>query len=149
MRKNSAHTKVGKILKSCKISSTTYAGLTHTTDSKSTLDRCQQAGTNFFGGQYIIIGSLLQTLQDHRLLLICLTAQLRFILVVSKHIFVPRYYIVYERSPRRQASWNQLGVFLGGSLTWLIGREGVGPNCMENEENFGLEWCWMALWIER
>ncbi len=30
--------------------------------------------------------------------------------------------------------------------TW---KRGVGPNCMENEENFGLEWCWMALWIER
>ncbi len=77
-----------------------------------------------------------------------LTAQLGHILVVSKHKLVPSYYTVYECSPRRQTSWNQLDVLLGGSLTWLNWKRGVGPNCIENDENFGLEWCWMALWIE-
>ncbi len=32
-------------------------------------------------------------------------------------------------------------------------KRGVGPNCMENEEFFCLEWCWLqpllTLWIER
>ncbi len=93
-------------------------------------------------------GSLLQAVQNYPLLLFSLTAQLGHILVVSKHKLVPRYYTVYECSPRRQTSWNQLGVLLRGSLTWLNWKRGVGPNCIENEENFGLEWCWMALWIE-
>jgi hypothetical protein len=58
--------------------------------------------------------------------LFSLTAQLGHIVVVSKHKLVRRYYTVYERSPRRQASCNQLGVLLGGSLTCLIGREVLG-----------------------
>jgi hypothetical protein len=65
----------------------TSAGLTHTSDSNSTLDRRQQAGRNFFGGQYISNGSLLQTVQNYPLLFFSLTAQLGHILVVPKHKF--------------------------------------------------------------
>ncbi len=61
MRKNP---QVGKTLKLCKNTATTCAGLTHTTDSNSTLDRCQQAGTNLFGGHSIINASLLQTVRN-------------------------------------------------------------------------------------
>jgi hypothetical protein len=92
----------------------------------------------------------LQTVQNYPLLLFSLTAQLGHILVVSKHKLVPRYYTVYKCSPRRQASWNQSAWCLAWWLTYLTNwKRGVGPNCMENEENFGLEWCWWALCIER
>jgi hypothetical protein len=60
----SAQRQVGKTLKLCKNKARTGAGLTHTTDSNSTLDRCQQAGTNLFGGHSIINASLLQTVQN-------------------------------------------------------------------------------------
>jgi hypothetical protein len=59
--------KVRHTLKLCKNNAPTCAGLTHTSDSNSTLDRCQQAGRNFFGGQYISNGSLLQTVQNYPL----------------------------------------------------------------------------------
>jgi len=55
--------KVRHTLKLCKNNAPTCAGLTHTSDSISTLDKCQQASRNFFGGQYISNGSLLQTVQ--------------------------------------------------------------------------------------
>jgi hypothetical protein len=55
--------KVRHTLKLCKNNAPTCASLTHTSDSNSTLDRCLQAGRNFFGGQYNSYGSLLQTVQ--------------------------------------------------------------------------------------
>jgi len=85
MRNKSAHPQVGKTLKLCKNNAPTCAGLTHTPDSNSTLDRCQQAGRNFSGGLCISNGSLLQTVQNYPLLSFSLTAQLRHILVVPKH----------------------------------------------------------------
>jgi hypothetical protein len=51
MPNQSAQPEVGKTLKLSKNNATPCAGLTDTTDSNSTLDRCQQAGTHFFGGQ--------------------------------------------------------------------------------------------------
>ncbi len=46
-------------LKLCKNNAPTCAGLTHTSDANSILERYQQAGRNFFGGQYISNGSIL------------------------------------------------------------------------------------------
>jgi len=79
--------KVRHTLKLCKNNAPTCADLTDTSDSNSTLDRCQQAGRNFFGRQYISDGSLSQTVQTYPLLLFSLTAQLGHILVVPKHKF--------------------------------------------------------------
>jgi hypothetical protein len=80
MPKSQAHP-----LKLCTNNGPTCAGLTHTSDSNSTLDRCQQAGRNFSGGQYISNGSLSQTVQIYPLLFFSLTAQLGHILAVPKH----------------------------------------------------------------
>jgi hypothetical protein len=55
--------KVRHTLKLCKSNAPTCAGVTHTSDSIGTLDKCQQASRNFFGGQSISNGSLLQTVQ--------------------------------------------------------------------------------------
>jgi len=89
--------KVRHALKLCKNNAPTCAGLTHTSDSNSTLDRCQQAGRNFFRGQYISNGSLLQTVQNYPLLVFSLTAQLGHILVVPKHNF---FCVMDTNSPR-------------------------------------------------
>jgi hypothetical protein len=78
-------------LKLCKNNAPTCAGLTHTSDSNSTRDRCQQAGRNFFWGQYISYGSLLRTVQIYPLLFFSLTAQLGHILVVPKHKIIVSY----------------------------------------------------------
>jgi hypothetical protein len=84
--------KVIHTLNLCKNNEPTCAGLTHTSDSNSTLDRCQQAGWNFVRGQYISNGSLLQTVQPYPLLSFSLTAQLGHIFVVPKHKFFVSYY---------------------------------------------------------
>jgi len=84
--------KVRHTLKLCNNNAPTCAGLTHTSDSNSTLDRCQQAGRNFSGGLYISNGSSLQTVQNYPLLSFSLAAQLGHILVVPKHKFFVSYY---------------------------------------------------------
>jgi len=89
--------KVRHTLKLCKNNAPTCAGITHTSDSNSTLDRCQQAGRNFFGRQYISNWSLLQTVQTYPLLLFSLTAQLGHILVVPKHKICVSYYKRFGR----------------------------------------------------
>ncbi len=89
--------KVRHTLKLCKNNAPTCAGLTRTSDSNSTLNRCQQAGRNFFGRQYISNGSLLQTVQTYPLLLFSLTAQLGHILVVPKHKNFVSYYKRFGR----------------------------------------------------
>jgi len=81
--------------------------------------------------------------------LFSLTAQLGHILVVSKHTLVPKVlhgiWTFSNKTGLLKSAWC-LAWWLTYLTTW---KRGVGPNCMENEENFGLEWCWMALWIER